>query len=292
MVRARARGEAATRITPQRWQQARRAVLDAGERFAALVESAPDPAARAVGRWSVADTAAHVTAIALNNTAVVAGGTKPFPIPEVRPHLPATTLATLSGGMNAVQLDAFAERDPTRLAARLREALAEVLDTTEHADPTTALPWLGGSRLPLAGLLAHLSNELLVHGWDIARASGVPWELPEEQAALFLDLFLVELTRHGHGRLLDDHPDPPRPIAVGFHSTRTEPVTMVLGAGVARVEEGGGPCDVHLRFRPSALNLVVFHRIGRARAALTGGLLVWGRRPWLLEPFLRKVRMP
>ncbi|ATE55371.1 maleylpyruvate isomerase family mycothiol-dependent enzyme [Actinosynnema pretiosum] len=292
MVRARPRGEAATRVTPERWRQARRAVLDAGERFAALVESAPDPAARAVGRWSVAETAAHVTAIALNNTAVVAGGTKPFPVPEVRPHLVATTLATLSGGMNTAQLAAFTERDPRRLAARLREALAEVLATTEHADPTTALPWLGGSRLPLAGLLAHLANELLVHGWDVARAAGARWELPEEQAALFVDLFLVELTRHGVGRLLDDYPDPPRPIAVGFHSTRTEPVTLVVGAGVARVEEGGGPCDAHLRFRPSALDLVLFHRIGPVRAALTGGLLVAGRRPWLLGPFLRKVRMP
>jgi hypothetical protein len=38
--------------------------------------------------------------------------------------------------------------------------------------------------------------------------------------------------------------------------------------------------------------MVLFHRIGHLRAALTGSLLVWGRRPWLLPAFLRKVRLP
>jgi hypothetical protein len=37
---------------------------------------------------------------------------------------------------------------------------------------------------------------------------------------------------------------------------------------------------------------VLFHRITRSRAAMTGSLRVWGRRPWLLAPFLRKVRLP
>jgi hypothetical protein len=49
---------------------------------------------------------------------------------------------------------------------------------------------------------------------------------------------------------------------------------------------------VRLRFRPAALDLVLFHRIGRPRAALTGALRIAGPRPWLLPAFLRKMRLP
>jgi hypothetical protein len=40
------------------------------------------------------------------------------------------------------------------------------------------------------------------------------------------------------------------------------------------------------------MNLVLFHRLTRSRAALTGALRIWGRRPWLLAPFLQKIRLP
>ncbi|WP_051764800.1 maleylpyruvate isomerase family mycothiol-dependent enzyme [Saccharothrix syringae] len=283
---------AASRVTPERWAAARAAVREAGERFADLVASAPDPAARATADWTVADTAAHVTGIAWNNTAVVADGAKPFPIPEVRPRMAGATLDTLATDVNPVQLASFTERAPARLADLLRASVAEMLDTTADADPERVHGWLGGSRLSLAGVFAHMANELLVHGHDIARASRRPWHVPDEQAALFVDLFLVDLTRHGYGRLLDDRPVRPDRIAVRFHSNHTAPLVMVLEDGVARVEEPGADVDVHLRFRPSVLNLVLFRRVGRARAAMSGSLVVWGRRPWLLPAFLRKLRMP
>lgn len=39
-------------------------------------------------------------------------------------------------------------------------------------------------------------------------------------------------------------------------------------------------------------NLMLFGRMSRVRAALTGKVLVSGPRPWLLPAFLRTVHMP
>lgn len=58
------------------------------------------------------------------------------------------------------------------------------------------------------------------------------------------------------------------------------------------VAEPGPGDDVRLSFDPPTLNLVLFGRMSRLRAALTGKLVVRGPRPWLLPAFLRTVHMP
>jgi len=93
--------------------------------------------------------------------------------------------------------------------------------------------------------------------------------------------------------LLDGSPPPrERRIAVEFRSAHTTPVTLVLRAGRVTAEEPGGDTDVRLRFDPATLNLMMFGRVSRARAAFTGKVVVRGRRPWLLPDFLRTVRLP
>ncbi|HEY0447735.1 maleylpyruvate isomerase family mycothiol-dependent enzyme [Actinophytocola sp.] len=284
---------AASRVTQDKWVAVRAALREAGDRFADLVLSVPDPSVLATKDWSVAETAAHVTGIAMNYTAMVSEGRRPLPIPEVRQYVPVTTVDTIHTGLNRVQLESFPERDPVRLAARLRGAVAEILSITEHTDPARVVPWLGDSRLPVAGVLAHMVNELLIHGWDVARAVKAPWRMPEDQAALFFELFLVEIGRNGYGHMLDDdRPVRPGRIAVEFRSAHTAPVTFVLESGVATVAEPDVPADVRVWFRPSTMNMVLFHRFTHLQAALRGSLRVWGRRPWLLPAFLRKVRLP
>jgi hypothetical protein len=44
---------------------------------------------------------------------------------------------------------------------------------------------------------------------------------------------------------------------------------------------GDGPVDCHLLADPVAFLLVMYGRRGPVRTALTGGVLAWGRRPWL-----------
>lgn len=286
------RSPAVTRIRPQRWTEVRRAVEEAGGRFSRLVLSR-DPGAMATAHWTVADTAAHVTAIAWQYTALVVGYDSERPIHGVREELSGTTVDNIHSGLNAAILRNFPERDPAALAAILQSSIAKVLELTAHADPASTVTWLGGSSLPLAGLLAHLTNEMLLHGRDIARATAAAWTIPQEQAALFFELFVVELIRNGVGGLLDlAGPARAGRIAVEFRSAHTRPVTIVVTDGVVSVEEPGADVDVHLSFRPAALDLMLFHRVSRLRTALTGGVRVWGRRPWLLPAFLEKVRLP
>jgi hypothetical protein len=103
----------------------------------------------------------------------------PLPIPGMRDAILATTVDNIHGGVNAQLLRGYPEREPRVIAARLRSSVDEILCLTAGADPSTTVAWLGGSRVPLAGLLARLINEMLVHGSDIARGLGAPWQVTE-----------------------------------------------------------------------------------------------------------------
>lgn len=276
-------------ITQQRWDTARAAVAAGGERFAELV-AASDGRSMATADWSVADTVAHVAAIASMYTRLVRFD-EPA-IPALQDQVLATTVDTVAD-LNARVLALVDERDPATLVTRLRSDIDDILRTTADADPTTPVTWLGDAKVPVCGVLAHLVNELHIHGRDIARAARKPWPVPPAEAGLFFETFFVEALRYGIGRLLDnDEPPSARRIAVAFRSRHTTPVTIVLRDGQVSVEEPGGPVDAWVRFDPVALNLMLFHRISRTRAALTGKVAVWGRRPWLLPTFLRTVRCP
>lgn len=145
----------------------------------------------------------------------------------------------------------------------------------------------------LPGLLAHLVNELLLHGWDVARATRRRWTVPSRHAVLFHDLFLAGLVRHGYGHLLDGVDPPRRPrIVVRFASAYAAPMTLTLAAGQVRFAEPDERPDARVGFDPATLNLMMFGRISRARALLTGRVRVTGPRPWLLPDFLRVFRTP
>ncbi|MFJ6673051.1 maleylpyruvate isomerase family mycothiol-dependent enzyme [Actinosynnema sp. NPDC091369] len=274
----------------EQWPVVRDVLSDVTGRFADLV-AASDPSALATPDWTVADTAAHVVAIASIYTTLLAPDGGEVADPALAARIPTVTVETVAE-LNDLALRRFTERDPAALAAMLRSLVAEVLDVTDGADPERTVPWLGASRVPVAGVLAHLVNELLIHGWDIARGVGAPWAVPPREAALFFELFIVGMMRNDVGGVLDGQPPGDRRIAVAFRSRHTTPVTLVLHRGRVSVGEPGDPVDVRLTFDPATLNLVLFGRVSRARAALTGTLRVTGRRPWLLPAFLRTVRLP
>lgn len=279
-------------VPQDRWDIARTALKETGDRFAALVTSVPDPAVMATKEWSVAEAAAHVVFISRIYTALARADGTPLPIEGLDPAIASVTIETV-GLLNDISLERFTDRDLTLLAAQLRDDIAEILRVTDNADPSTPVTWLGRSVVPIGGLFAHLVNEMLLHGWDIATATGVRWPIPSRHAALFFDLFLLGMLRNDTGDLLD-RPGPvsPRRIAVRFHSRHTTPARLVAQAGRITAEPPGPGTDAHIAFDPATLNLMLFGRISQPRAVLTGGLVAWGRRPWLLPEFLRTVRVP
>lgn len=276
-------------ITEERWTTTRAAVAATGQRFVELVASS-NPRAMATADWSVADTAAHVAVIAFMYTHILRF--EEPALPSLQDAVLATTVDTVAD-LNAGALALFPSRDQATLVARLRADIADILAITSEVDPMTPVTWLGDSKVPVAGVLAHLVNELQIHGRDIARAVNAPWAIPPSDAALFFEVFFVELIRHGVGRLLDNNERPRRRrIAVTFRSHHTTPVTIVLQNGQVSVEEPGSPTDIQIFFDPPTFNQMMFHRVSKVRAAVTGKVVVWGRRPWLLPTFLKTVRCP
>lgn len=279
-------------ITDSQWEEARDALLDSGERCADLFRSG-DPAARVTREWTVADTAAHLTAIALWDTALARPGNVPVPHPwnEVTAQLGITTVDTVDK-LNGEVMKRFTERDPQMLARQLRAHIGDMLTSSAGLDPDRPVGWLGGSHIPLAAVFAHLTNELEIHGRDIALATGRRWTIPPEHAAQFLSLFVTGVTRHGVGQLLYKQGGTRRRIGVQFTSRYSEPVTLVLDDGGVTLADDDVPVDVRVRSDPATLNLMLFGRVSQARAVLSGKVRISGPRPWLLHAFHQTVRFP
>jgi hypothetical protein len=279
-------------IAEEQWVTVRESVRATAGRFCDLVASVPDPAARASATWSVADFVAHVTTISFLNTWLLGASEPPFDMPGLTEAIAATTTDTVHD-LNDQVMSHFHERDVSGLLDILRHHVDLMLTASQAHDPAQTFSWLGEARPTLAGMFAHMVNELLIHGNDIARAVKMPWAMPARDAALFFDLFLVGIASGQQGRLLDGSKRPlPRRIAVEFRSGYTTPVTMVVRNGQVTTEPAGPGADARVRFDPAALNMMLFGRISKPQAVLTGKVIISGRRPWLMPAFLRTVRLP
>jgi hypothetical protein len=183
------------------WTNVRRALRSTAGRLRA-VASAVEPGLRVTARWTVADTLAHLCAVVAIDIAMVTGNAPDLPVPGLGEIRVSTTVDTVAD-MNAAVLSRFRERNVGVLLDRLDRDLRRLLDATAAAEAPLSVSWLGGATLPIDGLLAHLLNEMDIHGWDIARAARIPWRTEPADAALFLELFVVGVVRNGYGRLLD-----------------------------------------------------------------------------------------
>jgi hypothetical protein len=281
-------GYVLTPVPHEHWPAVRAALRAAFERFAELVLSAPDPHARATAHWSIAVTAAHVSTTARLYRYLIPPG-DPAAIVELIEDTTVDNLAAL----NERLLESYTERDPRVIVDRIRDDVEHMLDASAELDPATPVRWLGGAKVPLAGALGHMLNEILVHSRDIAGPLRRTWTIAPADAALVFDLFIAGLVRYDPGVFLDSDVRPrERRVAVEFRSPHTVPVTMVLHNGVVSAEDPGPGTDVRITFDPATLILMLFHRIGKARAVLSGKVRIAGPRPWLLPGFLRVVRAP
>jgi uncharacterized protein (TIGR03083 family) len=279
-------------VTERQWKAVRESVRTNLERYCELVASIPDPATKVTAEWSVADTTAHLTTIGFLNTMLLGAAEIPFDMPGLTEVMAGVTVEDVHG-LNDQVMSHFTERDPARLTQALREHVDLMMAVAQDRDPAETFSWLGGARLPLAGMFAHMVNELLIHGNDIASAVKAPWAMPPKDAALFFDLFYVGLASGDSGRLLAESKRPlKRRIAVEFRSGYTNPVTFVVRDGTLTSEPIGPGADARVRFDPATLNMMMFGRISRLQAVLTGKLVITGRRPWLMPAFLRTVRLP
>jgi hypothetical protein len=261
-------------------------------RFAELVRSAPDPGAPAVGSWTVADVAAHVSHVCAGEQ-MAAETLAPSPtggLPE-EDDIPGA-----AARFNAGNLDGDPERDLAVLATGIEQRGAKFLATMSTAHAGDKASWLAGTVVPAPALATHLLFEFLVHGFDIARAGGKRWRIDRSDAALafsFFPLLFQSIKPALLASFVDQEAAAGVTACIDVRVRGGDRTFFVFDHGTLTLEDPSErTVDCHISADPAALLLSGFERVGVVQPALTGRVVAWGRKPWLAFKFNQWLRMP
>jgi hypothetical protein len=268
---------------PDTLAEARAALRDVVPSLVALVRGVPDANAASVGTWTAGDVAAHLSHVFRFDTDAVAGK----PVPQ------ATVTAAGMAEVNAKMLAEDNERDPTVLADRI-STLADEFDDIASRSQAATVEWLQDVRLPPSAVACHLLEECLIHGYDIAAATGRPWPIQRHHALLAVEggvlpliaalppTAFVNQEKAGSFRAHFDL----RLRGGGRTVMVFDSGSLTLDAGCVR------DVDAHISADPAALMLVFIGRRGIWKPLLGGKLTAWGRQPWKLAPMLTAISPP
>jgi uncharacterized protein (TIGR03083 family) len=263
--------------------EARKALSRAAGRLADLLCSLPDTRAPIPGsNWMVGDAVAHVV-MDLRTQALVADA-QVVSWAEGATSLPGTPRGVAE--LNARAITVETERRPRELASMLIAAVSDFLAASAELPADNPMPsqyFQGGMALDLAGITSIELGEVLVHGYDIAKATGRSWPIAADDARLVLG---------GALRLAPGYVNPESARGhTGSYDVRIRGALRIIvrfADGRAWLEEpGGAPVDCHIAAAPVALLLVLYGRIPEWGPIAKAQLLTWGRRPWRALGFKR-----
>ena len=225
-----------------------------------LLRAGGSPPARVT--WSAAEVGAHLVSLPSRYRRM-------FDVPRPFPASVADE--------NRREIEGIAVRDPAALAdllvAEVAAFLADCGPDGDRAVHYFTVPHTVG------GIGGILLAELLMHGADLAHDRN--WPISREQAVACLDGALPATV------LSVDAVAARR--ATGTYHLRLRgdgDWTYRVDDGVVSVERGRPDrADVHISADPVVFLRNAYGRLGAARAALTGGIVAWGRRLWLAGPF-------
>lgn len=232
-------------------------------RISLLMRAATHPDKNAIGTWSVGETANHMSHCypsfidAFQGTFSVAPG-------DVDPH-------------NEAVLAADPERDLDVLADRVEASVGEYLEVAGRFDEDDLVDFFTGMLVPASGVTATLLGEALVHGYDIAKAEGLPWPIDAEHAILTLKGLEPVMVYFVDAEAIAD-------LEAGFEIRFRGGSTSYwyFNEGRLTVEDSPTlPVDCRISAEPVTWLLMSYNRIGPIMPVLTGKVRMWGRRPWL-----------
>lgn len=237
--------------------------------LATLLLGVDDPSRPAVGVWDVAETAVHVSQSAPAFLAIARDGAAPEDVERV-------------AEMNRAAVRGEPERRLDVLAERIVDGESELARWARDADGDPMVVPFRGAAMPLSSLLSVELGELLVHGLDIARAAGLRWDIDPTDAAAALDGDLQVLPA-----MLDPARAPGVRLSCDLRIRRGRRWLITLDDGVLQLQPEASGRDCHLWVDPVDFLLLTFGRIGPVLPLLTGGVVVWGRRPWVFARLQR-----
>jgi hypothetical protein len=278
------------------WRKAARQLDAEVQRVTGLLRSVRHPSAPAIGHWSVAEVAMH-----LSQAWMVVPGLARQDLREIEELLPRfqSTRSLLGDiweleGVTADGVRADPERDPAVLASRIEERARRYLGALQGA-ATDRRPWLvEGTEVALVTLTCHLLNETIMHGWDIARGDGRSWDIKAAHAATVLEGFLVPAIQALGPRDMVDQVS-----AAGLQATFEVRLRgagrhhFIFDDGALTIEAASSrPVDCVIEAEPAALLLVAWNRLDQAQAIVERKLVPSGPKAWLAPRFRSLMRNP
>jgi uncharacterized protein (TIGR03083 family) len=238
---------------------------DACQRFCRLARSA-DPDARRPGlEWTVQQVVAHVFSLAHRYEAIAEGR-------DVR-------RADRARELGKIYQDAL-ERVMAPLPELVDqlEAFAPVLNSCFDTMPSDARYEYQCNAM-CSGLVLQVLwlGEIVLHGEDIARSTGVPWDISERDMLLY-HLVPVELA---HSLLREDLAKS-TDISVALEVRGARPYVIHIHDGILdmRPRRPGDRPDAVVMAPASTSIKLLMNRIGPIGATRHGLRIVGGRRPW------------
>lgn len=264
-----------------------------------LLRSSPDPGAPALGRWTIAEVAVH-----LSQAWMAVPGLAARDLSEIHAVLPALETGPGPsmirdlwdlGGVTRSGVEADPERDLTVLAQRIETSAGAYLATLDHTTPDETRAWMvEGAEVAMGTLTCHLLNETIVHGWDLAQGAGRPWPIKPAHAALVVDGFLIPVFQALGPRAMVDQEQ-----AAGLHVTYEVRVrgcgrhVFIFDDGALSIEgPSRRPVDCYIDADPVAFLLVAWGRRGLGAATAARELVVSGPKAWLGPRFRSLMRNP
>ena len=264
-----------------------RDLTSATERFAVLLRAVSKPDAPAVGTWSVAETAAHVRAVAALNAQFASGDEPADDFRALFERALADTFATHAPftdmGVEWARRDGFGALAPGIIEDATRLAVA----VTE--EPDREVVWLSGTKLPAAAVGAHMISELLVHGFDIARAARVRFAVPDGEASHFFETYIPPFVPAAKAAgFFDQERGDIGPVSWRLKLRGGSTFAYAYRDGdVQAVNAHDRGFDLTISARPASMLLVMYRRLSPA-----GRVWVWGRRPWRIARVMQVLQTP
>lgn len=251
-------------VQTSNWPLLREAVGTTSAQLVGLLRSVRDPHARAVGAWSIRDLAVHLADVYTNYPRYLQGEGPLFAATgEITAHNAAVVRAGSDMGL---------EEAAERIASSSRD-LTEILADREAHE---RVRWHAGIELKMTTFAAIPLSEAMIHGHDIAAAERRSFrpDPPHASAAL---VNLTELLPH----YLNEAGAAGFTAVYDLRLRGGDRRFLAFDNGSLAVTAEPQSADCIISADAHTFMLIGYNRISQWRAALTGKIMTWGRKPWL-----------